>query len=244
MNQKKLLALAGASVVLAAVPAGAALAASGGGTAVTVRVEGLKKTLLDPKVVHVKSGWITRYGAPKGECPSKSVQGALDVATHHRWRGTWSTKYGPEYEITSILGEKHSFTSKYYWEIFANNVSATTGACELKLHRGEQLLFAAVLQTGPIQYPLGVSVPSHIVAGRPFNAKVVYYNAAGKPQPLSGASVTEGGISSQPVDHGQVTVKTNAQGIARLTEQRLGLMEISAAKAGYIRAAVVVRDVT
>ncbi len=195
-------------------------------------------------MVHVKSGSITRYGAPKGECPASSVQGALDAATHQDWRGTWSTQFGPEYEITSILGETHSFTSKYYWEIFTNNIAASTGACELKLHRGEQLLFAAVPQSGPTQYPIAVMVPSHIVAGRPFSVKVVSYNAAGKPKPLSGATVTAGGISAEPVPHDRATAKSDAKGIARLTETRLGLMEITATRAGYIRAAAVARNVT
>jgi hypothetical protein len=241
MNLKKLVALGGASVLLALLSAGAAFAA--GGTQVTVRVEGLKQMLLRPTVVRTHSGWITRYGATKGECPATSGQGALDVATHHRWRGTWSTQFGPEYEITSILGETHSFSSKYYWEIFADNVSATVGGCELKLHRGEQLLFAAVPQTGT-EYPLGLTLLSRPQVGRPFKVKVVYYNGRGKPKPLAGATVTAAGISAEPIPHDRVTAKTDARGIAKLTENRLGLVEITASKRGYVRAAPVNRDVT
>ena len=142
MNVKKLLALSGATVLLVLVPGGAALAA---GTRVTVRVEGAKKTLLFPAVVHTHSGWITRFGAPRGACPATSAQGALDVAVHHRWGGKWTTQFGPEYEITSVLGERHAFSSKYFWEIFVNNVAASAGACEINLHRGQQILFAAVV---------------------------------------------------------------------------------------------------
>ena len=243
MYPKKLLAVGGATLMLAALPAAA------GATNVTVRVEGHNKALLAPRTVHVRSGWITRYGAPRGKCPASSAQGALDAATSHRWRGTWTTQFGPEYEVTSILGETHSFSSKYYWEIFTNNVAATAGGCEIKLHRGETLLFAAVPQSVVTQYPLGVSVPSRVIAGRPFDVKVVYYNAKGKARPLANAKVTLGGISAEPVPHGGVTAKTNAKGIARVTESHAGLMDVTASKAGsskvgYIRAAPVVRDVS
>ena len=108
MNLKKLFALGGVTLMLAALPAAASA------TKVTVRVEGLNHTLLAPRHINVHNGWITRYGAPEGQCPASSAQGALDVGTRHRWRGTWTTQFGPEYEITSILGETHRFTSKYF----------------------------------------------------------------------------------------------------------------------------------
>jgi hypothetical protein len=236
VNRKTLIATI---VAVLATPA-VALAASG--PAVTVRVEGLKKTLLLPKVVHTHSGWITRFGAPKGQCPARSAQGALDVATHHNWRGKWSTQFGPEYEITSIFGETHSFSSKYYWEIFANNVAATTGACQIKLHRGEHLLFAAVPITG-YEYPLAVRVLTKPVAGHPFQVRVVYYDAKGRTKPLAGAKVTLGGISAEPVPDSQSSATTNSQGLATLTEKHSGLVEISASKRGYIRSAPAFRDV-
>jgi hypothetical protein len=239
MNAKKFLALFGATVSLSLVPVGAALAA---GTTVSVRVEGLKKTLLFPTVIHTHAGWITRFGAPTGDCPATSGQGALDVATHHRWAGKWTTQFGPEYEITSIFGESHPFSSKYFWEIFVNNVAASAGACEINLHRGEQLLFAAVPQTGAA-YPLKLSVLTRPVAGRPFKVKVAYYGPNGKAKPLAGATVTAGGVSAQPVPHSAIKARTNAHGIASLTEPRLGLMILQAAGRGYIRSAPVIRDV-
>jgi hypothetical protein len=229
------------AVLLALSTPAAALAA--GRPAVTVRVEGLKHTLLAPKLVRAHSGWITRFGAPKGACSANSGQGALDVATHHRWRGKWSTQFGPEYEVTSILGETHRFTSKYFWEIFVNNVAATTGACELKLHRGERLLFAAVPQTGT-EYPLGLRVLEKPVAGHPFHVHVVYFDAKGKPKPLEGATVTAGGISAEPIPNSRTSATTNSQGVATLTENRPGLVEITARKPGYIRAAPAVRNVS
>jgi hypothetical protein len=238
VNRKTLIATV---VAMLAMPA-AALAA--GAPAVTVRVEGLKKTLLLPKLVHTHSGWITRFGAPKGQCSARSAQGALDVATHHKWHGKWSTQFGPEYEVTSILGETHLFSSKYFWDIFVNNVAATSGGCELKLHPGEQLLFAAVPDSEALTAaPLAIRVLDKPVAGHPFRVRVVYFNAKGRAKPLAGAKVTVGGISAEPVPNSQSSATTNSRGVATLTDNHPGLAEISASKRGYIRSAPAIRDV-
>jgi hypothetical protein len=214
-------------VALLAMPA-AALAA--GGPTVTVRVQGLTRALLLPKAVHTHGGWVTRYGAPRGACPARSAQGALNAATRRRWRGVWTTQFGPEYEITSILGETHSFSSKYFWEIFADNVAATAGACELKLHRGEQLLFAAVPQTGNA-YPSALRAPQSVAAGHAFSVKVVWFNARGRAKPLAGARVTGGGLSAT----------TNGSGVATLIAAHAGTLVLHAhhkrsASTVYVRA--------
>jgi Domain of unknown function (DUF4430) len=227
-NVKKLLALGGASAALALISAGAALA-----SAVTVRVEGLKRTLLAPTVVHPRPGSITRYGAPKDACPSPSAQGALDVATHHRWVGKWSTQFGPEYEITSILGEAHSFTSKYFWEIFVNNVASSAGACEIKLHRGDQLLFAAVPDSG-IAYPLAIESLRSATVGHAFTVKVVYFTGPGTAKPLGGATVSAAGRSGRTDGHGTVS----------LTPSHAGRFVLHAEHAGYVRAAPVTLTVS
>jgi hypothetical protein len=225
MNVKRTLALSGATLAVVLAQASASLAA--GGTTVTVRVEGLKHTLLATKTVTTHSGWITKYGAPKGDCSAKSAQGALDVATRHRWVGTWSTEFGPEYEITSILGENHSFTAKDFWEIFVNNVPAPAGACELKLHPGEQLLFAAVPDSGH-ELPLGLLAPASATVGHSFTVKVVRFKG-GKAKPLAGARVTGRGVSAI----------TNKRGLATIVDRHLGALVLHAAKQGYIRAAPV-----
>jgi hypothetical protein len=222
VNRRNLLAT---FVAVLAMPAAAHAA---GAPKVTVRVEGVKKTLLLPTTVQTHSGSITKYGAPKGGCPAQSGQGALDVATHHRWAGKWSTEFGPEYEITSILGETHSFTSKEYWEIFVNNVAASVGACQLHLHAGEKLLFAAVPASGTA-YPLALETPTSATTGRTFKVKVVYFNGKGIAKPLSGATVSVAGHSG----------KTNTHGIVPLTPSHAGTFVLDAAHAGYVRAAPV-----
>jgi hypothetical protein len=230
MFTKKLLALSGAVLVslLALAPAAGA---SHDPAPVTIRIEGKTKTLLATTDVKTHSGSITVGGAPKGACPAKSAQGALDVATDHKWSGKWFGKYD-EYEIFTILGDHESGT-KYFWEIFVNNVAASAGACEINLKPGDQLLFAAVSVKG-IAYPTAVIAPSHAVANQPFKAKVVYYNAKGKAKPLSGAVVSVQGHSA----------KTGSSGTITLRPGSAGTFVIDASKSGYVRAAPVTLHVT
>jgi uncharacterized protein DUF4430 len=136
MNRKTLGALLGA-LVMSLTVSGVALAA-GSGPSVSVQVKTLSKTLLNATGVHAEKGSVTKGRTPKGKCPGASAAGALDAATHGRWTGNYSAKYH-EIFITSILGVKPSGTD--FWEIVVNGKPASTGACEIKLHPGERLLF-------------------------------------------------------------------------------------------------------
>jgi hypothetical protein len=218
-----------AAVSLAAAFTGVAGASSSGSPAtVTVRVEGLTKTLLVPATVTTHTGSITKDGTPAGACPATSAAGALDVATHHDWSGTYDKSYG--LEVISILGESHPFTpAKDYWEVFVNNVAAEAGVCDLTLHTGQQLLFAAVPDNGPSEYPIALKLPAHVVAGHAFTAKVVYYDAKGKAKPLAGATVTTGS------HHG----RTGSNGTIKLTGGKAGTFKFTATRKGYIRSAPV-----
>jgi len=231
----KYLAVCGATVtgVMALLLASSALAGSGAPATVTVRIEGLSKQLLASTKVTTHTGSITKDGTPVGRCPATSAAGALDQAAHHNWGGTYDKTYG--LEITSILGESHPFTpAKDYWEIFVNNAAAQAGACALTLHSGEQLLFAAVPDSGPTEYPIAITAPPHSTAGHAFTAKVVYYNAKGKAKPLAGATVTVKGHSA----------KTGSAGTIKLTPGSAGTFVVNATKKGYIRAAPLSLHVT
>jgi hypothetical protein len=135
MNRKTVLALVGA-IAIAVLTAGAAVAASAG-PAVTVQVKTLSKTLKNT-VVHGESGSIRKGGTPRGKCPGSSAAGALDAATHGKWAGTYSASVGDIF-VTSILGVTPK--KPYFWFVFVNGKSASTGVCEIKLHSGEKLLF-------------------------------------------------------------------------------------------------------
>lgn len=212
---KRRIALA---VALAVLCPGAALAAP----SVSVRVEGKSRTLLDPVTAQTHTGWITKAGAPTGACSATSAAGALDVATHHNWGGSYSHSFG--LAVTSILGEAHVFNSPYYWSVWVNNTYAQSGVCGITLHRGDHLLFA-VEPVSTYWYPLGVSAPRHAAFGHTFKVKVIWFNSAGKSKPLPGARV--GGVL------------TNSHGIATLTANHHRSLVLRAARSGYVRSAPV-----
>jgi len=217
---RKLCTLCGALAITSIALTGVAGASSSGSPAtVTVRIEGLTKTLLATTKVTTHIGSITKDGTPAGACPATSAAGALDVATHHDWSGDYDSTYG--LELVSILGEAHPFTSKDYWEIFVGNVAADAGLCDLSLHRGEQVLFAAVPDSGPDEYPIAVQLPASAKVGKTLTAKVVYYNAKGKATPLANATVTAGKHSYTSNSRGQVKLKAPSAGklILRATEK-------------------------
>lgn len=197
-----------------------------GGTTVQIRVEGKTKTLLAAVKVHTHKGWIRKGGTPKGACPATSAAGALNVATHRHWGAKYESGLGVE--ITSIFGERHTFSSPYFWEIFINDRAASKGACLLKLHRGEQLLFAVEPDNGYL-YPLALHAPHSATVNHPFKVTVVWFNTGGKAQPLAGATVTGGGAP----------VTTDAQGNADITATHPGTIVLHATHSGAIRAAAV-----
>ena len=216
-------ALVTGAVALGAVSTAPAAAS---GPKVAIRIEGAKRTLLARTTVRAPAaGWITKDGAPKGKCPADSAAGALNVATHRAWSGSWSTTYD-DYLITRILSDTESGT-KAYWEILVNNKAASTGACEIKLHTGERLLFAAMPLSGT-GYPLVVKAPRTATAGASLKVTVDYVNGSGAAVPLAGATVRTGGGA---------TTKTNAKGIATLRPKHAGKLTLGAQKAGYVRAA-------
>ena len=232
--------LLGAITAVAAAPAAAA-GNSSAGTPVTVRVEGKSKTLLASTVVRLHSGSVTKDGAPKGACSTDSEAGALDAATHHRWAGKYYSEYH-DYLIDSILGETYKASANYYWEVFADNVSAK-GACETAHpHRGEVFLFAAVPLADDAAYPLLITgAPTHAQAGKAFKVKVVYVNAKGKKVALGGARLSGSDFAA---------VTTSANGTATIKPTKAGTLTLRAShgattakvkgvpeKFGYVRAA-------
>jgi hypothetical protein len=220
MSIRRFLAVSGAVAALGLILAGGAFAA---GTTVSVRVEGKKRTLLPATVAHTTAGSITKAGAPPGNCPSTSAAGALDVATHHRWGAIYSTSFS-QLELTSILGEKWTFSSPNYWGVWVDNRYATTGMCQIKLRKGDRILFA--VDSGKHhEHPLGVKAARHVRVGHRLRVKVVSYTDGGAAKPLAGVRI-----------HGATT---NGAGFATITPTRSGRLRLTASHAGYIRSAAV-----
>jgi hypothetical protein len=199
-----------------------ALAPAALATTVTVRVQGPTRTLLPTTAVHLKSGSITRGGAPSGDCPAESAQGALSQATGGDWQGSWYSSYH-EYYITGIRGLKEA-GKHYYWALYVNNRFAKAGACEEVLKTGASVVFAVVPTKGSTEQLLGLITPVARV-GSPYRVRVVAYGATGKAQPLAGATVLVDGRS----------IATGRSGwTPAITFPAAGKRTLSVAKAHYV----------
>ena len=124
-----------------AVSAAGVASAASTGPAVTVQIKSLTKTLLAPTTEHGETGSITKGGTPKGKCSGNSALGALDAATHGKWTGKYYASVGGIF-VTSILGVKP--TGSDFWGVYVNGKASSIGACSIKLHSGEKLLFKVV----------------------------------------------------------------------------------------------------
>ena len=226
MTSRSILALGGASLALAVAP-GAALARQ----KVSVRIEGATRTLQSARTVQTPSGFITKFGAPAGVCPAASALGALNVATHGRWKGKFYTSFN-DFLISSVLGEAPNVKTGY-WGIWVNNRYATTGACEIKLKPADQVLFA-VDSVKKHEHPLGIIAPAKATAGKSFTLKVVSYSDKGKATPLAGVHVRGGGLDLVSGKGGTVPVTAGAA--VKLT--------YTATDSGYIRSAATTVKVT
>lgn len=212
-----------AGAVVAALALAASAPALGAHTGVTVRVEGVKHTLLAATVAHPESGAITKGGTPAGSCPGRSAAGYFDNATHHRWSGTYSSGLG--IEITNVLGERHVFSAKgYYWGIWVDNRFASAGLCDLKLKSGDQLLLAPAPGHGTT-YPIVLSAPVHATSRKPFTVRTRYFKSAkGAARSLARVRVTH------------ARAKTDKHGTTTITPTRAGKLKLVATLKGYIRA--------
>jgi hypothetical protein len=219
MNRITVLALGGALTIAAGMTASGAAAA--GGPSVTVRIEGKKKTLLTATKVTPRSGTVKISGKT---CPAGTGAGAVALATHGAWSGKWFS-FG--LQVEKILGETNDFTTtKTYWELFVDNVASQTGICNVKPHRGEQILFAAVPATGT-EFPLSLRAPAHATKAHAFTVTVKAFDAKGTATPLAGATVD-----------GQ---STDSHGHATITLAHSGKTTLSATAKGLIRAEAQVR---
>jgi hypothetical protein len=219
MKISRFAALGGTAAVVVALALSAS--ALGARTSVTVRVEGVKRTLLPSTIAHAESGSITKDGTPAGACPGSSAAGYFDSATHHRWNGTYSSGLG--IAIINVLGETHKFTSPAYWSVWVNNRFATTGLCDLKLKPGDQLLLAPAPVKGST-HPIILTAPAHAKVGTPFAVKASYFKKAkGAATPLAHVKVTDAGAV------------TDRHGSARVTATKAGKLTLVASLRGYIR---------
>lgn len=212
-----------AAASLLACAASATLADAAAAAGVTVRVEGKSRTLL---VQTAPLTGLTKVIRGDHLCAAQTGAAALQRATNGNWSGTWSSQY-KDFEITKVKGETDNYsTTKSYWEVFVDDVPASTGICGLKLKGNENILFAAVGSTEKPGSPISILSATPPSGSTPGSVKVVAYSAKGKASPLTGATVTV---------NGRRAGTTNAQGTASITTSATGKLDVVVSKTGYIR---------
>jgi hypothetical protein len=235
-----------AALVLAGIAASASATGStaptGPVSGVTVRVEGLTKTLLAPTTVTLQSGSVSKGGVAADSCDALSGLGALQDATNGNWAGTWSSSY-KSYFITSILGTSYPETADYYWAFWLDNKPAASGACGVDPVKGSSVLFFPEYdgKNKSIVAPavLGISAPASVLVGKPFAVVVSSYaNSNGKRKPAAGARVgtSTATVSTQQHSSGELTwEKTNAKGDVTLSLSKPGNTTIAVSAPNSIR---------
>jgi len=205
--------------------AGPALAATA--PPVSVRIVGGHRNLVNKTVNAPLKGWVTKGGTPKGACPEDSAAGALSVATHGEFNGTYYDGLG--IDVTSILGRLHNYDNGAYWGFYVNDHFASNGICATKLVAGKSFLFARVPDSGNPPLPIVVKAPATVSAGTPFKVRTfVYPGKSSKETPVTSPSFSfkEGGATAS---------LTNANGITKLTATTPGTLTLVVTAAGEIR---------
>lgn len=215
------------------VPAGSALAAPAN---VTLRVEGSAQTVLPRTALRTDTRTVNKDGVAGHDCTGTSAAGALEIGVGGDWGGTWFDGLG--YTVERVMTERHVFPEPDFFELRVNNRTLPVGVCGAELQEGDDvLLFVARCEVGPPPdfaclnppvLPLGLSVPSTVSPGTPFNVSVVAYAGNGSPSPVAGATV----------DGGDESVTTNAAGVAAVTIGGGGPRALRASMPGRARSAL------
>lgn len=207
---------------------------SASGTPVSIRIEGMKRTLLAETALKVKARSIDPDGKPADTCEGDTAAAALQLATKGKWTaGAYYSGLG--YSVGGLFGESYAFTSDYYWSFWIDGKVATAGICGATLHPGEKLLFfpqcskesAAECPDGLFDPPvLQIGAPKRARAGATITVTVSSLdNLTGKAKPGAGVKLKLG----------KRTVTTNAAGKARLRLAKAGKAQIFATATGAIR---------
>src|ERR1700730_2904188 len=182
-----------------------ASAASSPSSAVTVRIEGPKRTLVAATSVVLSSGTIVKDGIAADSCSGLSAAGALELAARGDWSGTWSASFSA-YFLTTINGLAFPSTGAEYWAFWVNDAPASQGICGYDPKPGDSLLFfpdcfgkSCPKNAGV----LGAKAAAVAVVGRPLAVTVTAYDdAKGTPSKAGGATVSGGGAKAKTAGNG------------------------------------------
>jgi hypothetical protein len=213
--------LAVCAIALAVVACAVPVARAGTPATVSVRIEGQDRTLLPSTTVTTSN---TPAPVSGGNTSGTTAAAAIDLATGGNWDRQCFTQ--------QLMGESHTFANNDYWAFWINNrFSTDKGICDYELGPGDQVLMLVDVSDqnfNPTVTPLALrDVPAHANAGVPFTATVVHYTFDGAAEPVSGATVSGGGVSAT----------SDAGGTATLTAPTAGALSLKAEKGGFARSA-------
>jgi len=213
--------LAACALALAVLACAAPVALAGTPATVSVRIEGQDRTLLPTTTVTTSN---TPAPVSGGNTSGTTAAAAIDLATGGNWDRQCFTQ--------QLMGESHTFANNDYWAFWINNrFSTDKGICDYELGPGDQVLMLVDVSDqnfNPTVTPLALrDVPAHANAGVPFTATVVHYTFDGAAEPVSGATVSGGGV----------TATSDAGGTATLAVPAAGTLSLKAEKGGFARSA-------
>lgn len=228
MPHRLLTVLVGGLLLGCALPALAVAAPAN----VTLRVEGSAQTLVPRTAILTDNRVVNKDGVAGDDCTGTSAAGALEIGTAGNWGGPFFPQFG--YSVEQVLGESHPFTTPDTFALWINNRSSAVGVCGAELQQGDDVLLfvdhcepapAPVFCTNPV-LPLGLTAPSRVAPGVPFDVSVVELAPDGTASSEAGATI-EGAA-------GPAT--TNAAGVATVTVAG-GPASLRATKPGRVRSA-------
>lgn len=215
-------------------------AAASAAPAVTVRVEGVSRTLVERTAVTLGPAPVVKDGDPTHSCAGDTAAGALEAATAGGWTGIWSDPLG--YLVTAIRGEALGRSERL--SLWVDHRRSPASLCATRIGPGDDVLLFVARCAKPdeatgacrgARAPLGIAAPRRVRRGRTVTVRVVSYAPSGRASAQPAASVFA---------NGRRYGRTDRYGRLRLRGTRAGLVRFSAAKAGKVRSAVVITRIT
>jgi len=178
----------GALVLLVAAVA-CAPASAANTVPVNVRVEGIKKTLFEGRIVANVHKLDARDGTGRHKCdgtngganakPGATLLSAFDTAllrAHRGWAGRWDDGF-QDFALDRVGPDSNDTTGGRYWGQVLNFQDTQVGGCQQQLKAGDQVLVAFNSYGHP---KLKLTGPTQAKAGKPFQVTVTD-GATGKP---------------------------------------------------------------
>jgi hypothetical protein len=194
-----------------------AAAATAAGPTVSLRVIGAGGKLLAQRTVF--TGAVSLRTSPKATCLGAGTGGsgrrvkvrgstALGVLAKAARSGgalrplSTTDHFRPEFGLGLCGVGKSKATARRSWYLKVNHVDPQRGGEQVKVHAGDEVLWA--LEPYPYPEELLLSAPETAEAGQAFTVKVTAYDDAGKHKPAAGVTVT--GASEPTGPDGRTTV--------------------------------------